>query len=227
MKLALFDIDGTLIQRTGVESMPPIIKAYYGLDVEPLQKYDGSTSYGILKAYLEAEGIKEPEKENRFHLALAGAGEICKKTYENLNILPVDNIASILEKLEHEPIYTGLVTGNTYEMARVKMEKAGLWHYFTWGAYGGNTAYREDIIEEAITQATNNYKYYFTNKDIFVIGDTQKDILAANNVGVQSVGVATGKIPLKDLAKVQPNYLFADYSQPEEFLSIFHNQKGY
>ena len=221
MKLALFDIDGTLIQRTGVESMPPIIKEFYGIDVKELKKYDGSTSYGILKAYLEAEGLYEPHKQNRFKLALAGAGDVCKKTYENVDIQPVDNVETILQEIEDLFVFTGLVTGNTYEMSRVKMENAGLWNYFTWGAYGGNTEHREDIITDAINQATEKYQMDFPKENIYVIGDTQKDITAANSVGVQSVGVATGKVSYEDLEAVEPDYLFADYKDKDAFLELF------
>ena len=44
----------------------------------------------------------------------------------------------------------GLATGNIEEGARIKLEHAGLMHYFAFGGYGSDAENRTEVIEVAM-----------------------------------------------------------------------------
>ncbi|MCX7830765.1 MAG: HAD hydrolase-like protein, partial [Acidobacteria bacterium] len=60
-------------------------------------------------------------------------------------------------------------------------------------------------------------KKTFELKNIFMIGDSVKDILAARRNGIKVVSVATGLTSYENLRKENPDYLLENF-ESESFL---------
>ena len=54
--------------------------------------------------------------------------------------------------------------------------------------------------------------------DVFIIGDTLLDILAARKAGFKSVAVATGRRTLEELDEGRPDILLSDLTEGETIL---------
>lgn len=83
-----------------------------------------------------------------------------------------------------EQSHIALVTGNMESGARVKLEKAGLDHYFSAGGYGDKADSRDHLVSLAIEDALRYHGRSFAKENIYLIGDTKIDIESALNNSV-------------------------------------------
>ena len=58
-------------------------------------------------------------------------------------------------------------------------------------------------------------------EDIYVIGDTPRDILHGKEAGARTVGVATGKSGAEELSQHGPDHVFEDFSDTAGALRFF------
>jgi phosphoglycolate phosphatase len=146
---------------------------------------------------------------------LAGAGvtemtpgweEAAARAYERLappdlsaHVAP--GVVELLEALAARPdaFRLSLVTGNLEPVARVKLERAGVGHYFARGQ-GGFASDSEDRGElPAIARARASDPPWPRERTV-VIGDTPHDIACARVDGVKVAAVATGPYAIEALA---------------------------
>ena len=66
----------------------------------------------------------------------------------------------------------GLLTGNVERGARIKLEHYGVWHYFEFGAFGDDSALRNDLGPHALRRAKEKHAADFDPANTFIIGDT-------------------------------------------------------
>jgi phosphoglycolate phosphatase-like HAD superfamily hydrolase len=82
--------------------------------------------------------------------------------------------------------------------ARTKLMPGNLNRFFVFGAYGSDSPDRAELTELAIAKATRLHAG-LTAGQVFVVGDTPRDIEAAQAAGAVSVGVATGHYSTTEL----------------------------
>ena len=58
----------------------------------------------------------------------------------------------------------------------------------------------------------------FQKSNIYIVGDTPRDIDAAFNTGVKAIGIATGQYGIEVLKEKNPTYLFNDLLEFKEEL---------
>ena len=97
-----------------------------------------------------------------------------------------------LDLLESRGATIGLATGNLEAGARIKLQRGDLWRRFAFGGYGSRRAVRADLVRVAIERGVARAGRSFMRDEIWVIGDTPKDIAAAHAAGARAVAVATG-----------------------------------
>ena len=107
------------------------------------------------------------------------------------------------------------------EIARLKSEKVDLSKFFPIGGFGDTSKIRSDLIKKAIIESQNHYGIMFHNSNVFIVGDTPRDIDAAIEANVNVIGVATGNYDKKELVKKQPNYVLNDLT---EFKQLFEKE---
>ena len=83
----------------------------------------------------------------------------------------------------------GLVTGNFEPIARLKLNRAGIGHYFEPG-HGGFGSDNED--RAALPALARKRAGGYPREQTVVIGDTPRDIACARADGVHVIAVTTG-----------------------------------
>ncbi len=205
MKLVLFDIDGTLLNTgaSGVKTINEIIYKKYGkkpnYDVLEIvgrtdkhnfdliyrsvfnKKPSAKIMQDLLKAYLKVlpSEIQHQIKNKKYRL-----------------ITGIENFLKELSK--QKDVVLGLATGNTEEAARIKLEPAKLNKYFTTGGFGWCSADRTKMLAEGVKNASKKYKYNFKPEEVFIIGDTHHDIVAAKENGYHSAVVTESSLADKE-----------------------------
>jgi phosphoglycolate phosphatase len=91
----------------------------------------------------------------------------------------------------------GLLTGNLEPVARLKLGRAGLEHYFEpWvGGFGSDHEDRTELPAIARKRAGG-----YPRADTVIIGDTPRDIACARADGLRCIAVATGPFAASELA---------------------------
>jgi len=131
-------------------------------------------------------------------------------------------VPELLEALSRIPrIGLGLATGNLEDGAYIKLRRAGLGSYFSFGGFGSDSENRTEVVLAAIRRAGEHLKEEVPLDTVYVIGDTPRDIVHAKEAGVRTVAVATGSSDAEELSRYDPDYLFKDLSQTNQVVETF------
>ncbi len=206
--LLLFDIDGTLLQgATGAhrDALHEALRQVHGVDAErvglsisPAGRTDGDIARGILlDAGVSAERIDARLDEVR---------EACGRAYvrlcePDLSDHVVTGMPELLGWLASQPsVHLALVTGNYEAVARLKLRRAGVGHWFATGqgAFGSDAEDRAALPPIARRRAGRLGEPYPRSATI-VIGDTPRDIACARADGLRCVAVTSGPFPAEEL----------------------------
>jgi phosphoglycolate phosphatase len=216
MKLVLFDIDGTLLTDRGAsrEAFGEALRAVYGYDGD-LARYDFSgrtdpqITHMVLKdAGLAAEDV-EAELPRLWDRYLAGLAR--NATPERVRVMPgMRELVAALH--EHADVALALLTGNIERGARLKLGGAMLNDYFSFGAFGSDSADRTALPPVAIRRASEQLGMHFQGSDVVIIGDSIYDVRCGVPYDATTIAVASGKTPAAVLRAENPRHFFDDAS---------------
>lgn len=198
--VALWDVDGTLVQTT------PRIGANVYLDavelaagrapmgvIGPVGPEYGNTDGQVLWSLLAANGLPEALHE-------AATAHLERLSYEQDRRpearVRTPGIVEALKAVAHDGWVNGLLTGNSATRARYKMEGTGIDpDLFDWSRsfFGSHARVRTDITSLAAEQ--------LAGARVVIIGDTPGDGSAADEVGFPFIAVATGRIGMDELMR--------------------------
>lgn len=220
-RLALFDIDGTLLSAVGAgkRALGRALTVVYGT-AGPIENWDfgGKTDPQICHELLSQAGLTPSEIEEKLAEVLACYIGYLSQELKDVVVYP--GVYELLEALKDVPNVTlGILTGNVSEGAQLKLESIGVRHYFLLGAFGSDSARRSDLVDVALERAFQEVGYRFTRKEIAIIGDTPHDIRCGQHRGVKAIAVATGPYSSEELSLHEPDFLFGDFSDPEQVVA--------
>jgi phosphoglycolate phosphatase len=221
MKLLLFDVDATLILTggAGLRALARAFKTLYGVEdamngISPSGKTDPSIVREIfLRKLAEVQLIesKIPDVLEAYITYLHEEVESAK-TYR---ILP--GIAELLEQLAvRSDVLLGLATGNIERGARIKLARGNLNRYFSFGGFGSDSENRTALVRRAADVAVGKNSVLGSN-DIFVIGDTPRDVDAGRDAGFRTVGVATGQYTVEELRQCGADIVIPDFREGRDY----------
>ncbi|MFO0594018.1 MAG: HAD family hydrolase [Myxococcaceae bacterium] len=206
----LFDIDGTLIT-TGGAGRRAIDRAFGELHGDPSAcsqfSFSGMTDRAIARQGLSTLGKPHDDAAIDALLAVyvrALAEEVQKTPADKYRVHPGmhEAIAAGLER----GMAVGLGTGNVKEGARIKLERVGLYAHFSFGGFGDDHELRPELIRAGAERG--KAKLGVREARVVVIGDTPKDVSAAQAIGAESVAVATGGHKLEELRACGATWAF-------------------
>jgi phosphoglycolate phosphatase-like HAD superfamily hydrolase len=199
--LLLFDVDGTLVARaTEAHSaaLHQALQEIHGVDARLLEHSidpAGRTDGEIARLLLLVAGVSATRIDERS----AEVREACTRIYAELcppsladKVLP--GIVAILDWLSGlEQVRLSLVTGNYEPVARLKLKRAGIGHYFAsdQGGFGSDSEDRASLPPLARRRAGHD-GVPFPRAQTLVIGDTPRDIACARADDLRCFAVATG-----------------------------------
>jgi phosphoglycolate phosphatase len=162
----------------------------------------GRTDLAIARSYLLAAGVPEPDID-------AGAAEVATRAVEafedlcppDLSHLVAPGIPDLLAALVARPasFTLSLVTGNLEAVARLKLDRAGVGHWFPPGQGGFGSDHRSRAELPPIARARMSNPPWPRERTV-VIGDTPRDIACARADQVRVAAVATGPFAIEQLA---------------------------
>ena len=224
-KVLLFDIDATLLKTgwAGFRALDRIFDELYGVP----KATDGILPAGKTDPLIMREMVEkrlphlDPDREIPRVVEL-----YVKYLAEEVEISPgfrvMPGVPELLEALSGIPhLALGLATGNLEQGAYIKLQRAWLRSYFSFGGCGSDSENRTELVLAAISRAKDHLQDDVPLDSIYVIGDTPRDILHGKEAGTRTVAVATGGSDVEELAKHDPDFLFEDFTATDSVVEIF------
>lgn len=225
-KLVLFDIDGTLLKGGNTLHKLAFSNAFKKIfDVDAsidIVEHAGKTDQQIIAGVLAKKGIKESAVREKIGEIMKEMINFFEDKIEDESSIVLDGAREFLEYLDSNKVLMGLVTGNLEPIAKGKMERANLNDYFKVGGFGSDDENRANLVKIAIKKAEDNFDFKFNN-NVFLVGDTPRDILAGKEAGVKTIAVATGNYTEDDLSKEEPSLILKNLTQKEKILKSIIN----
>jgi phosphoglycolate phosphatase len=212
----LFDIDGTLINSggAGAASWRLAFDELYGIPADIGEFTDaGMTDPDVGRKTFEAVMHRAPERaefarllERRLHYMHDTVAD--STTYR---VLP--GVEEMLPRLLDGGYLLGIVTGNVEAAAHIKLHRARLNRFFSFGGYGSDSSDRGEITRIALKRAALVYGDDIDPKQAIVVGDTPRDVEGAHAAGIECVGVASGHYTVEQLREADADYAISSLEE--------------
>ena len=209
----LFDIDGTLIRRAGPHHREALVEAIRRTahvetttDGVPVA---GMLDRDILTSMMLRAGMPRSEIRRVLPEVIVRAQSIYVRRVPDISSKVCPGVRGLLGRLSRRGVVIGLVTGNLSRIGWRKMERAGLRHYFQFGAFAEMARDRAGLVRIAIRRARQE-RWISRDSNISLIGDHPNDVLAAKANGIRAIAVGTGIVPLDELRTHSPHICIPD-----------------
>ena len=225
--LAFFDIDNTLIQSSSghMEALLLSITEVYGLEVSiEVINHHGMTDQEIIIRVLEKYEIDKATINTRLKDCLECMPRKYAEIVKSEKIVILQGVFDLLSKLEQYGIILGLVTGNLEKIARAKLKKVGIHHFFRVGGFGSDHINRTNLVKIAIQRAEAQSDFG-SHRRVFHFGDAPQDMKAGREAGVVPIGVATGVFTAQQLTSAGAQKVIPDLKGADEILHYINSMK--
>ena len=196
IRILLFDIDGTLVSTGGAGAVAwkRAFDELYGIPADIGEYTDaGMTDPDVGAKTFEAVLHREPTPHELAKLVQRRLEHLPEAVSESKGYKVLPGVPERLEQLSHDGHLLGIITGNGDGAAHIKLQRANLNRWFTFGAYASAGVVRADIVRTAVRRGEAMLGEDVPNAKIYVIGDTPLDIQAAHAVDCAAIAVATGR----------------------------------
>jgi phosphoglycolate phosphatase-like HAD superfamily hydrolase len=119
----------------------------------------------------------------------------------------LDGVEDLLPRLCRNGFLLGITTGAVEAAAHIKLARANLNRFFSFGGYGSDSADRGELTRKAIARAGEILGSPVDPQLVLVLGDTPKDILAAHAAHAIGVGVASGHYGEEELGEAGADHV--------------------
>lgn len=223
-RLVLWDVDGTLL-RGGVaarEALEDSLARVLGRTIHSDGvQMSGKTDPGILAELASDAGVADTDLPSVVDAALRELPHTFAAVADRFAAeghLP-PGIREVLARLDARgDVLQTLLTGNIRANAIGKVAAFGLdrWLVPEVGAYGSDDSVREHLVPIALARASAHVGRAWPGHDVWVVGDTPRDLSCARAGGVRCLLVATGRFDHDELAGLGADALLADLHDVDE-----------
>ncbi len=215
----MFDIDGTLVRRAGPHHRQALVdgvRQVTGIETTT----DGIPVHGmldpnILAQMMRAGGMHERDIARHMPAIIEAAQDLYQHGVPDLRDKVCPGVIPLLDHLRQCGITLALVTGNLTRIGWRKLHRAGLDHYFGFGAFGEMAPTRGGLARLAIEEGRRRG---IAGANISLVGDATQDVEAARENGIRAIAVRTGITPPEDLERSAPDLLLDDLTQLDRSL---------
>ena len=211
--ILLFDIDGTLLHGGGAGRRA--VSRVFGDQFARREVFDdvrfhGMTDRAIVRCGLLRAGL-EADEAAIDAICAAYLAALADEVPRSVDVRVMPGAPALLESLAGRPgLAVGLGTGNLREGARIKLEHARLFHHFAFGGFGCDAEDRAELLRIGAERGAQHLGTALGDCRIIVIGDTPKDVAAAQAIGARSLTVETSGFKAADLLAAGATWAFPD-----------------
>lgn len=213
--VVLFDVDETLVHTggAGARSWKAAFNELYGIPADiGAHTSAGETDPQVARETFRGVLSRDPSDDELdrlyAHYLLYLADDIGSGDYR---VLP--GAEETLRRLGKGSVMLGLVSGAMEGAARTKLVPANLNRFFLFGAYGSDSPDRAELTGLAIAKASRLHSD-LSAADVFVVGDTPRDVEATHAAGAVAIGVATGHYTLDELTTAGADHVLGSLEEP-------------
>ena len=213
----LFDVDGTLISTGGVgaRSWRWAFERLQGIPAD-IGEYSeaGMTDPVVARRTFRSVTGREPTAREMARILAAYLERLPQEisASEHYRVLP--GAQELLRRLCDGGYLLGLVTGALEAAAHIKLSRAGLNRFFSFGGYGSDSDDRTELTVRAIQRASTILGLENVSARTYVVGDTPRDVQAAHGAHAVAVGVASGRYSSEDLHAAGADIVMRSLEQP-------------
>lgn len=205
----LFDIDGTLLITggAGAASWRLAFDELYGIPADIGAFTDtGMTDPEVGRKIFEAVLHRTPERHEFTRLLERRLHYLHQTVAESTQYRVLDGVEHLLPQLMDSGYLLGLVTGNVEAAAHIKLHRAELNRFFSFGGYGSDSTDRGELTRIALQRGALVYGEPLDATRAIVVGDTPHDVEGAHAAGVACVGVGSHHFTADQLREAGADY---------------------
>jgi phosphoglycolate phosphatase-like HAD superfamily hydrolase len=178
-------------------------------------RFDGMTDRQIARQALTTLGIEPTEAAIKASLDLYL--ELLEEEVQRTATVDYrlhEGIVEALRAARERELGIGLGTGNLVEGARIKLSRVGVYEEFAFGGFGSDAEDRTELLRHGAERGARHVGAPLAECRVVVIGDTPKDVSAAQGIGAECIGVGTGTYTVDALRACGATHAFPSLSAP-------------
>jgi len=214
-RLLLFDIDGTLISGGPAKEAfhRALIETFGTAGAIEVHDFAGKTDPQIARELLAKAGVATSAIDSGLPLLFDRYLGHLEDQLPERPVRVLDGVVALLDALcEDAAVGLGLLTGNHERGAELKLRSAGIHDRFMMGSFGSDHEERDELPAIALRRAEATWGVRFDPSDVWVIGDTPRDVQCGQKERMRTLGVATGRYHADDLLAAGADHVVADLS---------------
>ena len=213
MKLVIFDLDQTLVNLFAVhdkafhatmDELFGIKACYKELD------YTGKRVADLIREYALKEGVTPQVIAMNIDEALRVYDLFFEAGLRNAKKHVLPGAKKLLDALSKSH-KLALVTGGLRAIAERVLDESGLAKYFPVVVTSDDAPTRKEMVRLAIKKSGKP-------SEVWVVGDSTRDIEAGKANAAKTIGVTTGEHSRKTLATKKPTHIFKDLTHTKRIL---------
>ncbi len=212
----LFDIDGTLIITggAGATSWRLAFDELYGIPADIGKFTDaGMTDPEVGRKTFEAVLHRMPTRAEFAKLLERRLHYLHQAVDQSEGYRVLDGVEQLLPQLIDQGHLLGLVTGNVEAAAHIKLHRANLNRFFSFGGYGSDSPDRGELTRTAISRGALVYGEAIRAENCLAVGDTPLDAEGAHAAGIACVGVASHDYDVDQLHQGGADFVVASLKE--------------
>jgi len=212
----LFDVDGLLITTggAGTRSWRWAFEELYGIPADIGEFTEsGMTDPVVGRLTFRAVIGHEPSAEELARVVSHYLMRLPEEVTQSSGYRVLDGVEELLPRLWRDGFLLGITTGAVEAAAHIKLARANLNRFFSFGGYGSDSADRGELTRKAIGRAGEILGSPLDPQRVLVVGDTPKDIAAAHAANALGVGVASGHYSEEDLREAGADHVLGSLEE--------------
>jgi phosphoglycolate phosphatase-like HAD superfamily hydrolase len=213
IKAVLWDIDGTLLTTGGAGAVAwqRAFEELYGVEANIDEHTRAGMTDPEITEIIFNDVIGRPGTPEEHAAVVAKYLEYMPQAVaESTGYRVMPGIKEILPRLADAGIVQGIVSGNVEPAARIKLERADLNKYLSFGGFGSDDRDRVKVTERAIERGAEAAGAPLELAATISVGDTPRDVTAGHGAGIRVVGVATGAYSVAELKEAGADWAIED-----------------
>lgn len=221
--VVLFDIDGTLVSSVVAEDderrrYSDAIRDVVGQtpNVAP-GRFAGMVDPQICQILLAELGLTNGEIDYFVPKVLSRMSELYRRMEKTIALNSgVEDLLPLLVKSPRHAV--GVLTGNLKQIAKEKLGCAKILPYFSEFYCADRYFDRTKLVAYAVNSCVKKYQLS-ASRNVMIIGDTPRDIAAANVSEATSIGIASSAFSMRQLTEAGAMQVYLNLKPTKQFLT--------